>query len=79
MHQRSEQAGIGMEIGLVVAHGGETFVGDTLDDVITQWRGTGVTDVSADGSDTVITIEEIEEIRKILDRLEAKLQAEKAE
>ena len=73
------QTGEVMEIGLVVAHGGETFVGDTLDDVIAQWRGTGFTEAGTDGSETAITIEEIEEIRKLLDRLEAKLQAEKAE
>jgi len=75
------QTGEVMEIGLVVAHGGETYVGDNLDDVITQWRGETLTESGTDTvpSDDQTTIQEIEEIRKLLDQLEAKLKAEKTE
>ncbi|QSZ66471.1 hypothetical protein RJ40_02630 [Methanofollis aquaemaris] len=70
------QTGEVMEIGLVVAHGGETYIGTSLDDVLTQWRGTGITGGDDGTSDNVTTLQEIEEIRKLLDQLEAKLKAE---
>lgn len=68
------QTGEVMEIGLVVAHGGETFVGTSLDDVLSQWRGTVVE--TPDPDEGEVTVQEIEEIRKLLDRLEARLKAQ---
>ncbi|KAF1076394.1 hypothetical protein [Methanogenium sp. MK-MG] len=73
------QTGEVMEIGLVVAHGGETFVADSLDEVITLWRGEVISDTGTAAPGDGITVEEIEEIRKLLDQLEAKLKAEKTE
>jgi len=68
------QTGEMMEIGLVVAHGGETFVGTTLDDVLSQWRGVSGETPGPDGGE--VTVQEIEEIRKLLDKLEARLKAQ---
>lgn len=73
------QTGEVMEIGLVEAHGGETYVGPTLDDVLTQWRGIGITADDDGVQESTTALQEIEEIRKHLDRLEAKLKAEAAQ
>lgn len=70
------QTGEMMEVGLVVAHGGETFVGTSLDDVLSQWQGSAADTSVQDGAD--VTLQEIEEIRKILDQMEARLKAQNA-
>jgi len=59
-------------VGLVEARSGTTYIGQDLQDVLAQWRGTtGITDIIS-GTDSRATVKEkIRQIRKLLDEIEA--------
>jgi hypothetical protein len=59
-------------VGLVEARSGTTYIGQDLQDVLGQWRGTtGITDIIS-GTDSNATVKEkIKQIRKLLDEIEA--------
>jgi hypothetical protein len=61
-------------IGLVEARSGTTFIGQSLQDVLGQWRGTtGIKD-AVSGMESGITVKaRIAQIRKLLDEIEAEL------
>ena len=66
-------------VGLVEARSGTTFIGQDLQDVLGQWRGTtGITGVLT-VTDTGATVQEkIAQIRKLLDEIEAETGTGKA-
>jgi hypothetical protein len=66
-------------VGLVEARSGTTYIGQSLQDVLGQWRGTtGITDaLSGTGSGTTLKAK-IAQIRKLLDEIEAEAGTEAA-
>jgi hypothetical protein len=61
-------------MGLVEARSGTTFIGQSLQDVLGQWRGTtGIRDAGS-GMESGTTVKaRIAQIRKLLDEIEAEL------
>jgi hypothetical protein len=59
-------------VGLVEARSGATYIGQDLQDVLSQWRGTTGTGDTGTGTDRNLTLKEkIAQIRKLLDEIEA--------
>lgn len=59
-------------VGLVEARSGTTFIGQSLQDVLGQWRGTAGITESGPGTVSGITLKEkIAQIRRLLDEIEA--------
>jgi hypothetical protein len=64
-------SGVQTVVGVVEAGSGATYIGQDLQDVLAQWRGTtGITDMIS-GTDSRATVKEkIRQIRKLLDEIE---------
>jgi len=59
-------------VGLVEARSGTTFIGQSLRDVLGQWRGTtGILDAGSGTDDGTTLKAKIAQIRKLLDEIEA--------
>ena len=61
-------------IGLVEARSGTTFIGQSLQDVLGQWRGTkGIKDAGSGMESGTSMKDKIAQVRKLLDEIEAEL------
>ena len=61
-------------IGLVEARSGTTFIGQSLQDVLGQWRGTkGIRDTGSGMESGTSVKDKIAQVRKLLDEIEAEL------